>query len=452
MGTLDYVAPEQIVGEPATARTDVYAFGAVLCECLTGVVPFPRENEAAVLYAHLSDSPPRLTERVEALPAGLDDVVSRALSKEPAERYETAGHLMEEAEQALGTTRRLRAIRQPEPVVTPPQKAVLERESAPTDEITDWEGDERTRHLAAARRWSWRSVLPYAAAILLAGAAGAVAGVLTADDGSSDRERESPAVAITPPAGWSDPPAEVEGLQLSDAVGAADGDRGIVAGVVRRPGVSLLPRTLEEQVGGRARSGGEPVTVAGFDARRYAAIPLRGSDNQLTVYAVPTSEGVATVACYAPRVDAMSVPCDEAASSLRIRRGEPYSLTPDPEYGAGVNDVMRDLQKPRRLFRQRLGKATTRYQQYSAAAGLAAEFERAARSLARMRPESGAASAHEDLVRALRDVGSVYRRLERNARAGDAAAFDRVRRQLGSREGKVQGALDALKPLGYTIQ
>src|ERR687895_763358 len=43
LGTLDYVAPEQIVGERATARTDVYAFGAVLCECLTGSVPYPRE-------------------------------------------------------------------------------------------------------------------------------------------------------------------------------------------------------------------------------------------------------------------------------------------------------------------------------------------------------------------------------------------------------------------------
>jgi serine/threonine protein kinase len=86
MGTLDYVAPEQIVGEPPTTRTDVYSFAAVLCECLTGSVPFLRENEAAVLYAHLSDDPPRLSEREPKLPSELDDVVIRALAKEPGER------------------------------------------------------------------------------------------------------------------------------------------------------------------------------------------------------------------------------------------------------------------------------------------------------------------------------------------------------------------------------
>ncbi len=52
-GTIDYVAPEQIRGEPATAASDCYALAGVLCECLTGQVPFPRPNEAATLHAHV---------------------------------------------------------------------------------------------------------------------------------------------------------------------------------------------------------------------------------------------------------------------------------------------------------------------------------------------------------------------------------------------------------------
>ena len=58
VGTLDYVAPEQISGEPIDARVDVYALGCMLFKLLTGQVPFPREGVAARLYAHLNDPPP----------------------------------------------------------------------------------------------------------------------------------------------------------------------------------------------------------------------------------------------------------------------------------------------------------------------------------------------------------------------------------------------------------
>ena len=62
VGTLDYIAPEQIHGRPATRRSDVYAFGAVLFECLTGRVPYERESDAAILFAHVSE-PPAAPER-----------------------------------------------------------------------------------------------------------------------------------------------------------------------------------------------------------------------------------------------------------------------------------------------------------------------------------------------------------------------------------------------------
>ena len=62
VGTLDYIAPEQIHGKPRRARSDVYAFGAVLFECLTGRVPYERESDAAILFAHVSEPPPRVSE------------------------------------------------------------------------------------------------------------------------------------------------------------------------------------------------------------------------------------------------------------------------------------------------------------------------------------------------------------------------------------------------------
>ena len=93
VGTLDYVAPEQIRGERVDARADVYALGGVLYFVLTGRVPFERETDHAKLWAHLMDEPPRPSAIRPELPSGLDDVVARALAKEPTRRYASAGDL-----------------------------------------------------------------------------------------------------------------------------------------------------------------------------------------------------------------------------------------------------------------------------------------------------------------------------------------------------------------------
>ena len=70
IGTIDYVAPEQIQGEPATPASDIYALTGVLYECLTGEVPFPKPSEAATLHAHVMQPPPTVSERRPDLPAG----------------------------------------------------------------------------------------------------------------------------------------------------------------------------------------------------------------------------------------------------------------------------------------------------------------------------------------------------------------------------------------------
>ena len=105
VGTLDYVAPEQISGEPIDARVDVYALGCLLFKLLTGEVPFPREGEAARLYAHLNDPPPAPSLYEPSVSMALDDVVARAMSKSPDDRYPSAGDLGRAAQAALsGTT------------------------------------------------------------------------------------------------------------------------------------------------------------------------------------------------------------------------------------------------------------------------------------------------------------------------------------------------------------
>jgi serine/threonine protein kinase len=101
VGTLDYVAPEQISGGAIDARVDVYALGCLLFKLLTGEVPFPKEGDAARLYAHLNDPPPAPSLYVPEVSMALDDVVIRAMSKSPDDRYPSAGDLGRAAQAAL---------------------------------------------------------------------------------------------------------------------------------------------------------------------------------------------------------------------------------------------------------------------------------------------------------------------------------------------------------------
>jgi len=102
VGTLDYLAPEQIRGEPVGPATDVYALTCVLCHCLTGKPPFVCDTDAATMWAHISAPPPALTEFRPKLPPGLDDVVARGLAKDPRDRFGSAGALADAVASVLG--------------------------------------------------------------------------------------------------------------------------------------------------------------------------------------------------------------------------------------------------------------------------------------------------------------------------------------------------------------
>jgi protein kinase-like protein len=93
VGTIDYIAPEQIRGDGCDARSDVYSLGCVLFHSVSGRVPFHTDSGVAKIYAHLNEAPPRPSDFVPALPAALDEVVARAMAKEPGDRYATAGDL-----------------------------------------------------------------------------------------------------------------------------------------------------------------------------------------------------------------------------------------------------------------------------------------------------------------------------------------------------------------------
>jgi hypothetical protein len=93
VGTLDYIAPEQLQGGKLDARADVYALGCVLYQSLTGNVPYPRDTEPAKIWAHMSEPPPSVTQMRSDLSPQFEQIVKRAMAKAPNDRYLSAGDL-----------------------------------------------------------------------------------------------------------------------------------------------------------------------------------------------------------------------------------------------------------------------------------------------------------------------------------------------------------------------
>lgn len=100
LGSLDYMAPEQIRGEDVSAATDIYALGCVIHECLTGTPPFGGRPSMRVLFAHLQEAPPDLSE------AGIEPAaakaINRALEKEPEDRPASAAGYLKAVAKAAG--------------------------------------------------------------------------------------------------------------------------------------------------------------------------------------------------------------------------------------------------------------------------------------------------------------------------------------------------------------
>jgi serine/threonine-protein kinase len=101
LGTTDYVAPEQALGEETTAQSDVYSLGICLFEMLTGDVPYKAESQVAVAMKHVKDPLPDIRMRRPEISAALASVVEIACSKETVNRYKSAHEMVHELEQAL---------------------------------------------------------------------------------------------------------------------------------------------------------------------------------------------------------------------------------------------------------------------------------------------------------------------------------------------------------------
>jgi serine/threonine kinase PknH len=102
LGTIDYMAPELLDGDGVGPATDIYGLACLAVETLTGSVPYERATEAAIMYAHIVDPPPSVSERRPELPRALDAVLAAGLAKDADDRPPSAGTLVSEMLTALG--------------------------------------------------------------------------------------------------------------------------------------------------------------------------------------------------------------------------------------------------------------------------------------------------------------------------------------------------------------
>ena len=132
VGTLDYTAPERIEGGKGTPASDIYSFGCMLFEALTGHVPFDRPSDLTRMYAHLNDPVPSARDEAPGVSEELDALIAKAMAKRPEDRFATASELARALDRAL------------EQAQTGEVKfrARLERAQLPTDEAAVAPGDD----------------------------------------------------------------------------------------------------------------------------------------------------------------------------------------------------------------------------------------------------------------------------------------------------------------------
>src|SRR5204863_8308380 len=103
LGTFEYISPEQIEGQEADTRSDIWAFGCVLYEMLTGKRAFEGNSRASLIGAILKEAAPRVAATQPPDPAGLDHVVATCLAKDPDERWQSVADISRELQWVVST-------------------------------------------------------------------------------------------------------------------------------------------------------------------------------------------------------------------------------------------------------------------------------------------------------------------------------------------------------------
>ena len=345
---------------------------------------------------------------------------------------------------------------EPEPEPEPAPEPTRAPVAAPPPTVMPQALSEAYPAVAEPRERRSRFPLIVAGVVVVA----AVAGFLIAGSGGDDsggggeaQTAETDAMRLEVPAGWTRAatlPA-VPGLTLDGATGytAPDGGGTVMFGTAADAGNStLLPTGLLQAAGGVPEER-TPVALGPdkLQAYRYSDLQVEGLDQPVTVYAVPTTEGVATVACVPG-----SASCEGVANTLELVSGEPLPVGPSGQYAQAVTDALGTLAGSVGEADAALRAAKTPRAQAAAARDLQGAYREAAATLRDQQVNPADASANARLVAALAGVGKAYGQAASAAAASSKQRYQRARRQVAAAQRELDGALEGLRAAGYEIE
>ena len=307
-----------------------------------------------------------------------------------------------------------------------------------------------SRALSADRtsmRADRRNTVALALSALLAVAG--VTGYLAGNSGSAPAERrtaEADAVRLTLPGGWTrrEPARGIETMAQEPLVAgpAGKGSRRLIAARLSREGLSLLPSPARKRLADV--SGGEPVRLGRIRAARYRAVEATAPRRRVTLYAMPTSRGVALAACVAPPAAwrRFAPGCERAVAALSVPGARPSRLA--AAQVAPLNRALAGLDAERAAAGRQLGSARSPAQRARIVQALAAAHGVAAGALGDLPAGSEARRSGVAAARALRGVEAAYYGLAEALGANRRARREAARRTLLRRDAALRRAIERL--------
>lgn len=442
------------------------------------------------------------------IPTAMDEVIASGMAKDPDDRPASAGELMLQARRALGAapaessapaatdatrlrpavgspTRAPHTAAQGDPgatrlaaaAVTAPEAAPPSgskrgapagaRPAAGAPAAGGQPGTDTPPGTRAAPGAPNRRYLPVLiVAAVLALVAGLLLGGSSGSSGSAFTDSASAGyVELSFPSSWQrlGGAPTVPGLTFSQplalSTGAAAGasstysassSQRLLAGEVGASGPSLLPASFTAALHGTLPHP-EAVRLGAYEAYRYSGLSVHGLASPLTLYTVPTTGGVVTIACLGSTATASGSQCAQIAATLKLNGTTAFGLAPSQQYASALGSIFGTLNNAVNTGTAHLSAASSAAAQAAAASQLAAAYTTASRALAKLSVSPAVQSINANLAASLAALGRDYAALATAARAGNEAAYARAQHAIGSDGARTTSALAALSQAGYTV-
>jgi predicted Ser/Thr protein kinase len=477
VGTVNYASPEQILGYELTGRTDVYALTAVLYECLAGRVPFLRDTDVAVLHAHLHDQPPGLPDSGDGSLETVNAVIARGLAKDPADRFRSAGELLEAAELALADTTRSspagptgvahkgNGATRPSPVrsgrlldaaartITGLPAEALHTRAAETAQASA--APKQVDVPAAPPRWRSRRRFRRRralAAVSVAALGGALALLLVPHGGGNDlKTAQAGLVSLHYPAHWRRAQAQAQppdGVRLtSEADLSGPGGALLRAGRISAPAAAAagLPHELSRNAAGTPSA--SATTLDSAHGRLYTGTLKSGES--FAAYVFAGSAGDVALMCEGATPDVVAG-CAQVVNDSRIG-GTVLPAEPDATVAAALRKAMSPLAKARGAVGSDMASSdlTTRA---GGAASVAGADRVASKEIVKIKAGPRRAQALQNLATALTAEAGQLDRLGNAIHSRDRTAYRNARSGVRKAEASMKRSLSSLKVAGYGTQ